>query len=81
MYVLDATTYKSVEDIDLSKVKKNMKFCVADDDVWKDFIKEMVNVKHNFLSIGDSSFFENEELDFILNVGCAKKKQQNTRCC
>ena len=68
-YVLDATNYESVEDIDLSKVKKNMKFCeVEEHDVWKgDFIKEMVNVKHNVLSICDSSFFEDEELDFIID--------------
>jgi hypothetical protein len=46
-----------------------MKFCEVDEhDEWKgDFIKEIVILKLNNLSIGDSSFFEDEELDFIID--------------
>ena len=68
-FVVEATGYEHVEDIETNEVKKKLKFCENEaDNSWKtSFIKEIVNLKHNVLYLDeDSDQFETEDLDFLL---------------
>ena len=62
-FVLKETGDDSIEDIDTIKVKKQMKFCEAEESGWKsDFIKEIVILKHKVLTLnnGVEDLFDKE---------------------
>ena len=70
-FVLQATGYDEVEEINVSEVKKRIKFCdMAEENNWKvDFLREIVNVKNNVLVLDDEGevFFDNEDLNDIID--------------
>ena len=69
-FVLQATGYDEVEEINVSEVKKRIKFCdMAEENNWKvDFLREIVNVKNNVLVLDDEGevFFDNEDLNDMI---------------
>ena len=70
-FILNATGYAEMEDINIAKVKSTMKFAEsAEEDEWKvDFLKEIINIKHNVLVIKDDDdvAFDNDDFDAILD--------------
>ena len=70
-FILNATGYAEMEDINIAKVKSTMKFAEsAEEDEWKvDFLKEIINIKHNVLVIKDDDdvTFDNDDFDAILD--------------
>ena len=71
-FILNASGYAEMEDINLAKVKSTMKFAEpAEEDAWKvEFLKEIINMKHNVLVIDDDDdvTFDNEDLMLFLNT-------------
>lgn len=73
-YVLDKTRASCILDINISKVKRELKFNeIANEDAWRvDFIKEIANLKNNNLKLDDDdeNCLTKEELDELLNYIC-----------
>ena len=70
-YILNATGYTQMEDVNITKVKNTIKFAeTTEDNSWKiEFLKEIVNIKHNVLVLKDDEevAFENDDFDFIID--------------
>ena len=72
-FVLKETGYDEIESINTIEVKKRVKFCEVEESGWKaDFIKEIVDLKHNVLTLDDNGgmSFDKEELDDIIDYIC-----------
>ena len=73
-YVLDKTRASCILDINISKVKRELKFNeIANEDAWRvGFIKEIANLKNNNLKLDDDdeNCLTKEELDELLNYIC-----------
>ena len=70
-YILNATGYTQMEDVNITKVKNTIKFAeTTEDNSWKiEFLKEIVNIKHNVLVLKDDEevTFENDDFDYIID--------------
>ena len=73
-YILQATGFTEMEDINLWEVKKKVVFCETNPaDEWKvDFIKEIVNIKHKVLVLDavGGMCFDNDDLEDIVDYLC-----------
>ena len=73
-FVLKATGYKQIEDINTKEVKERVKFAGSEENTWRgDFIKEIVNVKNNVLVLNEDEsevLFDKEDFDDIIEYLC-----------
>ena len=73
-FVLKATGYKQIEDINTKEVKERVKFAGSEENTWRgDFIKEIVNVKNNVLVLNEDEsevLFDQEDFDDIIEYLC-----------
>ena len=69
-FVLNATGYDDIEEVDVNTVKKKVKLCeFSEENRWKvDCIKEIVNVKYKVLVLNneEENALDDDELNEIL---------------
>ena len=73
-YVLNATDYDNLGEIDINEFMKKVKFCqISDENRWRvNLLKEIVDLKYNvvMLSNADEEALDTDELNEILDFIC-----------